>query len=235
MLERHYYTHSGVKHMSCSYCDYKTYRTSLLSKHMLVHSDERKCICQECGKAYKSSDSLRDHIFFHHTTEGNRKMKRKQKNIADYLMSVHIQFSEEFFVSFNCFETDGKRAYVDFVIPKTWGHILLEVDECQHRWYNQSCETRRMMDIYSSLCASTEKVCFFRYNPDSFCRDGRRVWLKRRERKKILEQYLINYIPKLDFEILYFFYDEVRGTPQVTLDVEHNLKDFCKTVNEIQV
>ena len=64
---------------------------------------------------------------------------------------------------------ETKHAYIDFLIPRPWGYICLEVDEGEHAAYDPSCDPRRDFDIFSSIAlGSGGKVLILRFNPDGF-------------------------------------------------------------------
>ena len=98
-------------------------------------------------------------------------------------------------------------AYVDFVIPKSWGHVLLECDEDQHRSYDPSCDVRRDFDMAASVAlGSAHKLMVVRYNPDSYRVDGKtRVESKNDRIKRLLV--LLDYEP-VAFERVFLCYDQ---------------------------
>ena len=203
---RHCSRHSGGKVYHCDKCSYSTHRKDTLRNHICKNSEERPYKCDECSNAYRYSDSLRRHKYYHHTKEGQRQLKKKQNSVRELLESRRTQFVEEHCLNFSCFSTDGRRAFVDFIIPKSWGSIFLEVDEDQHCWYDPTCETRRMMDIYTSVCEQCQSVCFVRYNPDNYF-DASGVKYNMQERREILMAVIEHHHPRTAFEVMYLFYN----------------------------
>lgn len=47
--------------LSCHLCSYKTGKKELLKFHVKTHSDQRTCLCDECGKGFKNMKQLRNH------------------------------------------------------------------------------------------------------------------------------------------------------------------------------
>ncbi len=47
--------------LSCHLCDYRTGKKELLKFHIKTHSDQRNCLCDECGKGFKNMKQLRNH------------------------------------------------------------------------------------------------------------------------------------------------------------------------------
>ena len=56
---------------------------------------------------------------------------------------------------------------VDFQVNVSWGRILLEVDENQHKHYNQEAEIKRMNDIMLSCMMDNVQTVLLRYNTDT--------------------------------------------------------------------
>jgi len=51
--------------------------------------------------------------------------------------------------------------------------VIVEIDEEQHIGYDDTCENRRMMELYSD--AAFRPVVFVRLNPDGYRRDGKKI------------------------------------------------------------
>ena len=49
--------------------------------------------------------------------------------------------------------------------------VIVEIDENQHNEYDETCENRRMMELFHDL--GSRPIVFIRLNPDSYQRDGR--------------------------------------------------------------
>lgn len=47
--------------LSCHLCSYRTGKKELLKFHVKTHSDQRNCLCDECGKGFKNMKQLRNH------------------------------------------------------------------------------------------------------------------------------------------------------------------------------
>jgi hypothetical protein len=79
--------------------------------------------------------------------------KRKELAVHEFLRAAGVEFSYQFHIPFgSCgLGSETTRAFIDFLIPRPWGHICLEVDEGEHGAYGPSCDTRRDMDIFASV------------------------------------------------------------------------------------
>ncbi len=51
--------------------------------------------------------------------------------------------------------------------------IIIEVDENEHRSYDDTCSNRRMMELYEDF--GSRDLVFIRLNPDAYTRDGKRI------------------------------------------------------------
>ncbi len=50
--------------------------------------------------------------------------------------------------------------------------IIVEVDENEHRSYDDTCNNRRIMELYQDF--GSRPLVFVRLNPDAYTRDGKR-------------------------------------------------------------
>tara|TARA_Y100000591_G_scaffold273055_1_gene248831 strand:+ start:211 stop:747 length:537 start_codon:yes stop_codon:yes gene_type:complete len=168
-----------------------------------------------------------------HSKEGIQRKKKKEERVKDFLNENDIPFEREVSIEFSCFDTSGKRARIDFVIPRPWGCILLEVDEDQHKFYNYevSCEVKRMMDVVTSIrTESDSKILFIRYNPDPFSIDGKKQKVSREERETKLLELIQMYNPHIDVAIQYLFYDLEDNLPTFYYNFDFKpMRDLVQT------
>lgn len=103
----------------------------------------------------------------------------------------------------------------DFLFDCETHHVVLEVDEEQHRSYEKECENIRMRNIVESLAMP---IIFVRYNPDSYKNSkGKREDPCRRKRYAVLEKVLNETMGGEAFEkirdekiylgVVYIYYD----------------------------
>lgn len=140
--------------------------------------------------------------------------KRKELDLHMALTAADIGFEYQKYMPFKgCgIESESTRCFVDFVLYKPWGVLLLECDEDQHSGYPVSCDVRRDFDICSSLqLGSQHKAVMLRYNPDSFRVAGvtRRTSKRDRLTKLIetLRAWDVDPAPSLGFARFFLFYD----------------------------
>jgi hypothetical protein len=79
------------------------------------------------------------------------------------------------------------RSRLDFLFDCGTHLVELEVDQFQHRNYEESCELARQ---YNIVAATGLPVHFIRYNPDSFSIDGKNVRVGEKRRHALLEREL---------------------------------------------
>lgn len=142
-----------------------------------------------------------------HSDEPKALTKRKELAVHKALTDAGIDFDYQFHVTFSgcSLDSEGKRAFVDFVIPRPWGYYLLEVDECEHREYDPSCDIRRDFDIASSLIlGNAPKIAIIRYNPDGWRVGATRCTMTPKDRHKRLVD-VLNTEPA-GFERIFMFY-----------------------------
>ena len=56
----------------CNYCNYKTSKRYLLSRHMISHSEDRPHKCLVCERGFKTLASLQNHVKTHTDTNPHR-------------------------------------------------------------------------------------------------------------------------------------------------------------------
>ena len=106
-----------------------------------------------------------------HSDDPKALTKRKELEVHAFLQKAGIEFEYQKHIPFAAcgLGSETKCAYIDFLIPRPWGYICLEVDEGEHAAYDPSCDPRRDFDIFSSIAlGSGGKVLILRFNPDGF-------------------------------------------------------------------
>ena len=110
----------------------------------------------------------------------------------------------------------------DFLITTTWGIIILEIDEFQHKRKNYPCECElsRMKELY--FACGVNHLLFIRYNPDTYITvNGQNPGFlegnpqtrsadKNKKREELLVKILKNMIEVREFDnlgVMYLYYD----------------------------
>ena len=127
----------------CSICDPSLY-------------GKTKYLCKDCKFSLMNKD--RKEIRFKSYLVGDRRLK-------PYLKRYPL--NHDMIVSTEC--DSRRRPDFRISIPNK-AHILIEVDENNHRSYDHSCECKRISEIVASLSALEIgiPIIFLRFNPDSF-------------------------------------------------------------------
>lgn len=109
-------------------------------------------------------------------------------------------------------------------------HVIVEVDENQHKYYNEECECTRMINITQAL---STPVIFIRYNPDNFKVNNKNITITNNKKLNTLKLWLDNALNKIDEEIqrlglisvIHLFYDEYdkTNTSYITIQPFENI------------
>jgi hypothetical protein len=200
------------------------------------------CAFDNCASVFTAKRSLLGHIRTVHNEEYQRIRVKEEEIISQALVARIaerpfggwlVSFKPQLFVDFKCINADGAsrdRSFVDFHFPhpdeapRNGLLIHLEVDERQHIWEGQSCESKRMYDTCASLQlanpAQQLKTVWIRYNPHGFKVDGETKRTMKAERHGKLFQLLDELAaeaPGADtppVRVVYLFYDTTEGRPE---------------------
>ena len=91
--------------------------------------------------------------------------------VHESLSHADVQFDYQVHIPFKscALGSETTCAYLDFVVTREWGILVIEVDEGQHSSYPLACDVRRDFDTAASVAlGSGQKLVILRYNPDSF-------------------------------------------------------------------
>ena len=145
----------------------------------------------------------------------NPKAVTKSKELLVHTLLQHngVVFEYQRYVPFaGCgLGSETRCAYLDFLITKAWGSVVLEVDELQHHGDPVGCDVRRDFDILASVAlGSNDKLCVARFNPDAYKVGGVTQTTSRKQREARLLQALedLNEEPELPFSRLFLFYNK---------------------------
>src|SRR3989344_3157739 len=232
-LKDHKRTHTDEKPFKCDVCEYTCTQAENLVTHTRTHTGEKPFKCYECECDYKCSDSgnLARHKRCWHTENGIQRKKKRENALMEYIKE-HYTVDREQQINNSCFESQKKFARVDGVIYFGNLTVIVECDEDQHKFYNDSvsCEVARMNNVNTAILCSGNgadlKILWLRVNPDGFTVDGVRRKVKQSEKfARVVD--VIGRYQKDGFQgqvgVIYMFYDTECGVPSITRDDAYSL------------
>jgi hypothetical protein len=153
-----------------------------------------------------------------------RNFKTKERLVVDYIKDQYKDYDWKFdkAISDGC---SNRRP--DIYIDLGYQILIIEVDENQHRYYEDICENKRMMTLSQDV--NHRPIVFIRFNPDKYINKENKsvpscfsitkatgvlkvsMSQKWKERLKILKEnvdYWINKKTNKTLELVQLFYDE---------------------------
>ena len=230
-LVTHKRTHTGEKPYKCNECDFKCITSGHLVTHKRTHTGEKPYKCNECEYKCSESGTLERHKRCWHTVDGIQRKKKRENALMECLQE-HYTVDREQQINNSCFESQKKFARVDGVIYFGNLTVIVECDENQHKFYNDSvsCEVARMNNVNTAILCSGNgadlKILWLRVNPDGFTVDGVRRKVKQSEKfARVVD--VIGRYQKDGFQgqvgVIYMFYDTEGGVPSITRDAAYSL------------
>ncbi len=191
------------KHKICKY------QNCIIEAHFGTKEDSKQYCCthkKDNMFDYRSKKCLscnlynvrREPFLCSYCNPNNKSFKTQEMNIVNYLKDNNINFIHNKSVGFAC-----GNYRPDILIDCNTHFIVIEIDEDQHKQYEQSCEFIRMNNIYLSLGLPT---IFIRFNPDNFYINNKRSRIGLDNRLKTLLSLINKFKLKLDINIIELYY-----------------------------
>ena len=198
----------GARKRSCHACS--NCRCSVLS-------------CPSYGTQFAGPNSLAAHIATCHGTSPKKKTKKQELALHKDLTAAGISFDFQVYIPLRgCnIEASKKCAYLDFVIARDWGYVIVECDEFAHSRYNTENDTEKDFKVAAAIqMGSGHKIRIIHYNPDPFKVDNQTKRTGKPERLAKLLQTLELPPPATHLERVFLFYDHSSGStlPKIAED-----------------
>src|SRR3989344_5143815 len=136
-LVTHKRSHTGEKPYKCDVCDFACITSGHLVTHKRTHTGEKPHKCNECDYKCTQAGTLAKHKQCWHTVDGIQRKKNRENALMEYIKE-HYTVDREQQINNSCFESQKKFARVDGVIYLANLTVIVEGDENQHKFYNDS-------------------------------------------------------------------------------------------------
>jgi hypothetical protein len=146
-------THSETGAFPFQYCD---------SHAPDEYSSNKEQICLGCNLPFLCDKE--GYCLFSCTRIHRDYVKRTENAMNDFLLKKGLTFTRDTSPGYDC---TAKRP--DFEFRTSFGVIVVENDEDQHKSRVCECEQRRMLELHQSY---GEALHFIRFNPDRFVQSG---------------------------------------------------------------
>jgi hypothetical protein len=113
---------------------------------------------------------MRCYIYQFPEAEITKNYRIKEKHVSDYIAKSF----PEIFMTFNKQINGGcSKRRPDIFIGLLTHSIIIEIDEEQHKKYDDLCEKVRINELYTDL--GDRPLILIRFNPDAYIKDGKKM------------------------------------------------------------
>lgn len=146
----------------------------------------------------------------------NINLKRVETDVSNYIRS---KFPNNFISNDKVISDGCSRKRPDIILDAGRYYIIIEVDEHQHKTYNEECEYKRMFQIHQDFSQPEVGILFIRFNPDSYKINNKRINPKLSTRLLELEKYIYTIYRTYEqsglssLRVCYMYYDNYSGIP----------------------
>lgn len=157
----------NIQKRNCKDCDGSSY----------CSHKKRKTDCRECGgsslcktlncetRKIAKYDGHCAFCYYHLFPDkpNSRNYKTKERSVTEFIIDT---FPEYTWISDKKVEDGCSLRRPDLLLDLGYQVIIIEIDETQHRNYEEICNNRRTMEISKDL--DHRPIIFIRFNPDSY-------------------------------------------------------------------
>lgn len=127
-------------------------------------------LCQTKANDKYDGFCLRCYIHNYPNKPTFRNYKTKEQTVVDYIKTT---FPKLTIMADKVIEDGCSRKRPDIQIDLGYQIIIVEIDENQHKYYDCSCENKRLMEI--SQDCNHRPIIFIRFNPDGYMQNNVRI------------------------------------------------------------
>ena len=171
-----------------------------------------KRLCKYCD--------IRDDVPFVCRSCRQRSHKKEYAVVRHLRRTIDVPFKYDESPGFEC---TRKRPDIRFEMPTH--DVIVEVDENQHRGYEESCECARISEIVGAI--GGKSVVFIRYNPDTVRCNGARVHVTAADRIDLLVATVNAELAKCHDEfcvrVVQLWFDSAEPGPYREMDITHTV------------
>jgi hypothetical protein len=181
----------------------------------MINIEHKLCLTNMCGKrAIKKYENycLTCYIYQYPERPLSRNYKTKESDVVKFILNKFPQFS---WISDKKILDGCSSKRPDLLLDLGYLVINIEIDENQHKSYEEICENKRLMMISKDI--NHRNLILIRFNPDSYSENGIKklsCWNINKETgqstiKKSHEKEWINRLKKLEETINYWINPEI--------------------------
>jgi hypothetical protein len=160
----------------CIHKKRKTFCKECKGSSICIHNKEKRH-CKECGgsslcktpncetRKIAKYDGHCAFCYYHLFPDkpNSRNYKTKERSVTEFIIDT---FPEYTWISDKKVEDGCSLRRPDLLLDLGYQVIIIEIDETQHRNYEEICNNRRTMEISKDL--DHRPIIFIRFNPDSY-------------------------------------------------------------------
>jgi len=139
----------------------------------MVNVNNKKCktpLCETTSNSKYEDFCLRCYIHTYPDKPVLRNYKTKEQAVSDYIKNKFSNLT----IVFDKIVKDGcSKKRPDIQIDLGYQVIIVEIDENQHKFYDCTCENKRLMEISQDY--NHCPIIFIRFNPDEYISNGNKI------------------------------------------------------------
>ena len=182
-----------------------------LCKTMYAQNIKYKGLCFRCFTYSFPNESI------------SRNYKIKEKHVHDFICS---QYAMEKFSYDKSIDNGCSKRRPDWFFECFTHVVIIECDENQHTEYDNTCENKRIMELFTDI--GNRPLIMIRFNPDAYFKDNEKMpssfkyhktlgvpmirdkneWLQRLTILKENIDNSLSTIPEKEISLIHLFYDE---------------------------